>query len=508
MVQIPLRGGEAAGIARGMRRRLLLVAGSELKLMTPDSANEARPRILILGGGPTGLYAARVLTQRGHAVTLIEKEERPGGLATSHARSGNWYDLGVHMLHEFDRGIFEDIRDHVMGEERIEVALDAKIRWAGAFYRYPLQFGDMVRGIPPLTLARCVAGLLATQLWYKILPRAPKDAEEALIQLYGRPLYEFFFRDFTHRYWGFPTTELDAKFITTKMPRLTAVDVIKKVLGKAGIKDRSVKAVESALSEETLHYSKTGAEAMTRRLAETVRAGGGRVLLSREVSGVEIEGGRVRAVTVRDEERGVEERHECDYVINTVPLPLLVASVRGDAVPAEVVESCGHLKYKPITVHGLLVNKPKCIDGLYIYYRERFFHRVGEPKNAGLRVTPEDHSVLIVETTCEEGDEKWEATPEVRERIMADLEAENIVRRDQIVEWNVFHARHGYPVFRLGFEPHFRRIMDWVGGIANLRTAGRQGAFCYPNMHSAMRQGAKAAEAIEKQMAADKVAES
>ena len=98
----------------------------ELKLMTPDSANEARPRILILGGGPTGLYAARVLTQRGHAVTLIEKEERPGGLATSHARSGTWYDLGVHMLHEFDRGIFEDIRDHVMGDERIEVALDAK----------------------------------------------------------------------------------------------------------------------------------------------------------------------------------------------------------------------------------------------------------------------------------------------------------------------------------------------------------------------------------------------
>ena len=156
--------------------------------MTPDSANEARPRILILGGGPTGLYAARVLTQRGHAVTLIEKEERPGGLATSHSRSGNWYDLGVHMLHEFDRGIFEDIRDHVMGDERIEVALDAKIRWAGAFYRYPLQFGDMVRGIPPLTLARCVAGLLGTQLWYKIFPRAPKDAEQALIQLYGRPL--------------------------------------------------------------------------------------------------------------------------------------------------------------------------------------------------------------------------------------------------------------------------------------------------------------------------------
>ena len=471
--------------------------------MSFSVASAARPRIVVLGGGPTGLYAARVLSRNGHDVTLIEKEERPGGLATSHQRDGNWYDLGVHMLHEFDRPIFEDIRDHVMGDERIEVALDAKIRWAGAFYRYPLQFGDMVRGIPPLTLARCVIGLLGTQLWFKLFPRQPKDAEQALIQLYGRPLYEFFFKDFTHRYWGFPTTELDAKFITTKMPRLTAVDVIKKALAKIGIKDRGVKAVESALLEETLHYSRTGAETMTRRLAGAVTAAGGRVLTGREVASVEISQGRVGAVTVREVATGREERIECDYCINTIPLPHLVARATGQPAPADVLESCAHLRYKPITIHGLLVNKPKCIEGLYIYYRERIFHRVGEPKNAGLRVTPEDHSVLIVETTCEEGDDKWNATPDVRERIMADLEAENIVTRDRIAQWHVLRAPQGYPVFRLGFEPHFRRVMDWVSSISNLRTAGRQGAFCYPNMHSAMRQGAKAAEAVEKQIAAD-----
>jgi hypothetical protein len=48
--------------------------------------------------------------------------------------------------------------------------------------------------------------------------------------------------------------------------------------------------------------------------------------------------------------------------------------------------------------------------------------------------------------------------------------------------------------------------MNGIASIANLRTAGRQGAFCYPNMHSAMRQGAKAADAIEKQIATDRAA--
>ena len=64
------------------------------------------------------------------------------------------------------------------------------------------------------------------------------------------------------------------------------------------------------------------------------------------------------------------------------------------------------IRYKPIAIYGLLVKKEKCIDGLYIYYRDRAFHRVGEPKNAGLVVDPPDHSVLIVETTCEIGDDK------------------------------------------------------------------------------------------------------
>ncbi len=454
-------------------------------------------RVVVVGGGPCGLYAARRLVEQPRvSVTLLEKESIPGGLATSHRLGENYYDLGTHMLHEFDKEICDDVL-RIMGDDSHPVELNAKIRWAGSFYRYPLQFSDMLKGIPPWTLFKCVAGLLIAQARQKLVPREPKNAEEALQQLYGDMLYRFFFKDFTQRYWGFPTTEMSATFITSKMPRLTAVDMIKKILAKFGIKD-SVKAVDSALLEETLHYARTGAEAMPRHLARFIAGHGGRVLLKCPVSALEREaGGCVTKVRYRNDETGEEGCLDADYVINTAPLKYLLAALEG--VPAEVEEAVRHLHYKPIAIHGLLVSKPKCLDALYIYYRERIFHRIGEPKNAGLAVTPGDHSVLVVETTCEVGDEKWNATATVREHIMADLEAEAICTRDEIVEWHVLRAETGYPVFRLGFEPYHETVKNFISSIPNLQTTGRQGGFCYPNMHSAMRMGAKAADAVLKE---------
>src|SRR6187399_3245691 len=323
--------------------------------------SSSKPHVAILGGGPCGIYAARVLTRVGVPVTLIEKGSRPGGLATSHLRGGNWYDMGCHMLHEFDKEVYEDIME-LMGHESIPVALDAKIRWAGSFYRYPLQFQDMIKGIPLPVLAFYTLGLFYAQIRQTLVPWKPKNAEEALIQLYGSPLYRFFFKDFTHRYWGIHPRELSATFITTKMPRLSAVDVIKKALGKFGIKDKGdLKAVDSALREETLHYSRTGAEAMPRSIARAVEEAGGRVVLHAEVTRIEVQEGRVTRVHYRKE--GQDLSLECDECISTIPLPWLTQRTDPPA-PPDVLEAAGHLRFKPIAIYGLLVKKEKCIDAL------------------------------------------------------------------------------------------------------------------------------------------------
>jgi len=452
-----------------------------------------KKKVVVLGAGPCGLYAARVLTRNGHSVTVIDKNERPGGLATSFRYGQNWYDFGVHMFHSFDEEIFADIKT-VMGEERIEVGLNAQIKWAGSAYRYPLQFQDMIKGIPIFKLCKQVFSLFGAQIRNYFFPWEAKNAEEALIQLYGKPLYEFFFKEFTHRYWELHPRALSATFITTKMPKLTAVDVLKKGFEKIGIKQRA-RSTESALAKETLHYSRNGAEAMPRCLAKAITQAGGQIIQQAPVEQLSVINKKVRSVCYR--QNGKMKEIECDECISTIPLNTLIAAVQ-PLSPAPVREAVEYLRYKPIVIFGLLVNKPKCLDALYVYYRDRIFHRVGEPKNAGLIVEPADHTVLIVEMTCEYNDARWRGEKKIRQQMIDDLQAESICQSQEIVEMHLTTNEHGYPIFTLGFEPHLDTVKNYISQIANLQSVGRQGAFTYPNMHKAMRMGWDAANNVMK----------
>lgn len=442
-----------------------------------------KPTCTILGGGPCGLYATHTALSLGAEVTLFEKEKQLGGLAAGSLCGENWYDLGVHMLHAFDQEIFKTCAE-AMGSERIEVPLKSHIKWGDKIYHYPLRGRDILAGIPPLSLARCLIGLLLAELESRFGNRPQgDDAQSALIELYGAPLYEFFFEDFTHRYWDIHPKHLSAEFVRRKMPRLSAVDVFKNLLGKLKL-TKTRNTTEGALRSETLHYSNTGSETLPRSLGRLAKEKGAAIFTESPITKVTHDQSSILTIEAGDHST------EVSHVISTIPLHVLLQSME-PAPPAEVLHAASQLRYKPMTVYALLVKKEQCMDALYTYYRDRIFHRVGEPKNAGLKVTPEGHTTLIVETTCEIGDAKWrgDALP----NIIADLEAEGLCQSDQISEHHLIHAEHAYPIFTLEFNTHLKVIEDYLIRFSNLRTTGRQGAFTYPNMHTAMRMGHEAA---------------
>lgn len=456
-----------------------------------ESMTEEKPkRLLILGAGVCGLYAAYKAAKQGKLVTVLEKADHVGGLAAGSKVGENHADLGVHMLHAFDREVFEDICQ-IMGAERIEVALDARIQWGGKSFKYPLKFGDMLTSMNRVLLAHCVLGLLLAEARRMLRKNEIVDhhAEDALITYYGAPLYEYFFEGFTHRYWGIHPRELSAEFVKRKMPRLGAVDVIRKALQSIGLSNGKDELVNNALEEEILHYSETGAETMVRRMQQACEQLGVQVITAAQIQSLALKDNQVSSCHYIRDNADLKLTVPCDQVISTVPLPDL-AQMLGGALTDEAQHAAAQLRYKPITVFSILVNRERCMDGLYTYYRDRIFHRVGEPKNAGLKVTPSSASLLIVEMTCEVGDEKWTAA--VKGLVIADLEKEGICVESDILEIHQRHYAHGYPVYSLGFETHLDTVNAALGAVSNLKSVGRQGGFCFPAMHKAMRMGADA----------------
>ncbi|WP_340268105.1 oxidoreductase [Sphingobium mellinum] len=83
-----------AAMGLGIECTVNACAGHEAERRDPVLAPVVTPRqLLVIGGGPAGLEAARIAAQRGHAVTLVEASPQLGGAVRAAARAPTRHNL-------------------------------------------------------------------------------------------------------------------------------------------------------------------------------------------------------------------------------------------------------------------------------------------------------------------------------------------------------------------------------------------------------------------------------
>lgn len=394
----------------------------------PQGGAEGSRRIVVIGGGYTGLAAAYDLAHRGYKVTVLESAGEVGGLASA-------FPVGQTRLERFYHHWFTNDR-HVMGLIR-EMGLEDQVHirptvtgmyYANNFYRLASPL-DLLKFNPLSLLDRFRLGMLVVKArmekdWRK-LDRV--SAAEWLTKMAGPRVYEVVWEPLLKGKFGEFADKVSASWFWAKL-----------VL-RGGSRGKG--------AHENLAYFKGGFAALADLIAADIVAHGGEVRTGSAATGLKVEDGRVSGLWVGD------EMIPCEAVISTPALPI-TADLLAPHAPAEFVERLRKVEYLANVCLILLLDRslselywmnvndasfpfvgiiehtnfepPASYQGLHVVYLSKYL-----PENAEL-YRMSDAEVLAF------------ALPHIKRMFPS-------FRDEWIKQSHVWHARYGQAVVTTGY---------------------------------------------------------
>jgi protoporphyrinogen oxidase len=486
-------------------------------------------KAIIIGAGPAGLTAAyELLTRAGIHPIVLEKSEALGGISKTVEYKGNRIDIGGHrffsksdrvmkwwlsMMPMQDGAAGSTIQYHRMraeiggdgasaNPEQTDLVLllrdrKSRIYFLRKLFEYPISLSkDTVLKLGLLRTARIGFSYVKSAM----LPLKPEQTlEEFLINRFGRVLYQTFFESYTEKVWGVPCHRIDAAWGAQRIKGLslskTLLHAVKKLVAPSN-GDIAQKGTETSLIEKFL-YPKFGPGQMWQEAAARICKLGGSIRMSQRVDQVILEGNRVRAIRVTDQNTGHSETLEGDYFFSTMPVKELIAGMTPEP-PAAVREVAAGLIYRDFLTVGLLVSRLKLKDAsrtgglikdnwIYVQEPDVLVGRLQIFNNwSPYLVADPDKVWLGLEYFCNEGDELWrKPDAEMIQLGREELARIGIIDQADVLDGTVLRMEKTYPAY-FGSYDRFDEIRQFVDGVENLFLVGRNGMHRYNNQDHSM----------------------
>lgn len=451
----------------------------------------ALPRLIVLGAGPAGLGAACYAARTGRvAVTVLERGGEVGGNAGSFCIDGLDVDYGSHRLHPAcDPEILRDIRDR-LGDDLLDRPRHGRIRLLGRWIHFPLKPLDLALGLPPvfgLSVARDSLGRL---LGGNTVSGERRESFATVIEAkLGRTIARDFYLPYARKIWGLDPEQLSAIQARRRVSADSPMKLVRKVLA-------AVPGFRPA-GAGRFFYPRRGYGQISQAYREAAEEAGARVALHSSVKRIERQPGP--AFRVLCDGPAGEAVHEAERLWSTIPIPVLVRSLRPEA-PAEVLGATAEIEYRAMLLVYVVLDQPRFseYDAHYFPGPEIPVTRISEPKNYGLAQKPEGRTVLCAELPCSTADGVWNMSDAQLGEVVTDsLARAGLPVTSPVVQVLTRRLPQAYPIYRQGYEKPFERLDGWVGGVPALLTFGRQGLFAHDNTHHALYMARCAAACLE-----------
>ena len=431
--------------------------------------------ILIVGSGPAGLMAAYKAAIKGHSITILEKQDRPGGMSASFEISGMRVDYGSHRLHPATPPhLLNDLKD-MMGNDLQVRNRNGRIRVEDRWVAFPLRFSDLIKSLPTKTVLNFTMDALTSPF------RRPQNETFAdyIKAGLGPHVFELIYGPFSQKLWGMPANKLHSDLANRRVSSNSPIDILKKLL-------------RSTLpSGRTFFYPRNGYGQISERLAEESQKLGVDIRFETEIESVKLL--ENDSVITKTQNHSFESQR----IWSTAPFSALTKILDPSPSP-ETLSSIQELKYRAMVLVYLICDQNQFteFDAHYLPGIDSPMSRISEPKNYREGPDPKDITILCCEVPCWEGDEIWESSDsDLGERMLNSL-AEQGLPAVKLLETQTRRIPKVYPIYGLDYKNKFENLIDWTTSQKQLTIFGRQGLFAPDNLHHALAMGDAAAKAL------------
>jgi protoporphyrinogen oxidase len=440
--------------------------------------------VLVLGGGPAGLTAGYLLAKRSEPVIVLESSDQVGGIARTEVRDGYRFDLGGHRFFTKSKEV-DDLWHEIMPEgDFLKRPRQSRIYWNDKFLEYPLQGMDVIRKLGPWELTRC----MLSYLWAAAKPRGREESfEEWVSNRFGKRLYHHFFKTYTEKLWGVPTSEIRAEWAAQRIKGLSFFSAARAAfLGNKGNK------IKSLISE--FNYPRFGPGQMWEQMTRDIRAHGGEVRLNAPVTRLRIDGGRVVEVVAGG------ETLRPSHVISSLPLRTTVGIAQPEA-PSAVRDAARGLRYREFLTVLLVIDSEDLFPDNWIYIHQPGVRvlRIQNFKSWSPWMVPEGSrgASIGMEYFCFEGDELWNTKDdELVAMASREIEQLHLAPAGKVRNGFVARVHKAYPIYDAEYAERVATIRGWLETIGNLQQVGRNGLHRYNNSDHSMLTAMRAVDNI------------
>jgi protoporphyrinogen oxidase len=443
------------------------------------------PRVVIVGAGPAGLTAAYMLSKHGIASTILESDTIVGGISRTVERDGWRFDIGGHRFFTKVKPV-DDLWFEILGaDEFLQRPRMSRIYYRRKLIDYPIKPLNALRSLGIVEAFRC----MVSYLWAKVRP--PKDQsnlEGYIIGLYGKRLYQHFFKTYNEKVWGVSASEISADWGAQRIKGMSIWAAVWEPI-RARFAKRDKSAQVTSLIDK-FNYPKFGPGQMWERATEIVTERGSDVSFRHEVVRICHRDGAAYAVVARDKDTGEEKTYECTHVVSSMPFSALLRAM-DPPVPEEVHAAADGLHYRDFMTVALVVPQEYSFPDNWIYIHDPGV-KVGRVQNFGSwspYLVKEGRTCLGLEFFVNEGDSMWtKADADLVEQGKREMHELGLIKDIEKVEAGyVVRMPKAYPVYDDTYQANVDVLRKWIEvNTPNVFPTGRNGMHKYNNQDHSM----------------------